>query len=125
MNAGPLRGDNFVEWADRLRNVEEMLDQPAMRTEVAQAREAAEAMRAEFKRHSVEPQWDLVKTKISAPLAEMRDRVSEELARRESRETSCRSTAIRCRQNIRSTCGATTRSSGVAGDGTRASFLRG
>ena len=43
-------------------------------------------MRVEFKRHSVEPQWDIVKARISAPLAELRDRLTEELSRRESRE---------------------------------------
>ena len=84
---GPLRGDNFVEWSDRLRNVEEMVDEPTIRNEVARVRELAQGMRQEFKRHSVEPKWDLVKTKISAPLAELRDRLSEELARRESKES--------------------------------------
>ena len=40
----------------------------------------------EFKRHSVDPNWDLVKSKIGTPLAELRDRLTEELARRESKE---------------------------------------
>ena len=84
--AGPLTGDNFTEWSDRLRNVEEMVDSPEIRTEVARVREAAQAVRAEFKRHSVKPDWDLVNTKISAPLAELRNRLTEELARRESKE---------------------------------------
>jgi hypothetical protein len=86
MNEGPLRGDGFVQWSDRMRNVEEMLDQPAVRNEVARVREAAQAIRAEFKRHSVEPKWDVVKSKITAPLAELRDRLGEELARRESKD---------------------------------------
>ena len=84
--AGPLTGENFVEWSDRLRNVEEMLDSPALRNEVARVREAARIARAEFKRHSVEPKWDMVKSQISAPLAELRDRVGEELARRDSKD---------------------------------------
>ena len=70
-----------------MRNVEEMIDQPALRTEVSRVREIAQGMRAEFKRHSVEPKWDLVKTKISVPLAELRDRLSEELARRDSKDS--------------------------------------
>lgn len=86
VNAGPIRGENFVEWSDRLRNVEEMLDEPKLRNEVARVRELAQGMRAEFKRHSLEPKWDVVKSKISAPLAELRDRVSEELARRGSKD---------------------------------------
>jgi hypothetical protein len=84
--AGPLTGERFVEWSDRLRNVEEMLDDPALRTEVARVRELAKGVRSEFKRHSVPPNWDMVQTKISAPLAELRDRVTEELARRESKD---------------------------------------
>jgi hypothetical protein len=84
--AGPLTGENFTEWADRLRNVEEMVDSPDLRTQVARIRETAQAVRVEFKRHSVKPNWDFVNSKISAPLAELRDRLSEELARRESKE---------------------------------------
>ncbi len=83
---GPLSGDGFIEWSDRLRSVEEMLDEPKLRNEVARVREAAQAMRAEFKRHGEPIKWDLAKTKIGTPLAELRDRLTEELARRESRE---------------------------------------
>jgi hypothetical protein len=39
-----------------------------------------------MRRHSVEPQWDLVKMEIAGPLVELRTRVAEELARRESKE---------------------------------------
>ena len=39
-----------------------------------------------MKRHSKEPQWDLVKMEIAGPLVELRSRISEELARRESKE---------------------------------------
>ena len=85
--AGPLTGDNFTEWSDRLRNVEEMVDSPALRTEVARIRETAQGVRADFKRHSLKPNWDLVNTKISAPLVELRNRLTEELARRESKES--------------------------------------
>jgi len=83
---GPLTGERFVEWSDRLRNVEEMVDDPALRTEVARIREIAKGMRVEFKQHQTLPKWDMVKSKISAPLAELRNRLTEELARRESKE---------------------------------------
>jgi hypothetical protein len=75
-----------VEWSDRLRNVEEMLDDPALRNEAARVREIARGMRVEFKRHSKEPNWDLVNAQIRTPLAELRNRVAEELARRDSKE---------------------------------------
>ena len=42
------------------------------------------AMRAEFTRHGTEPQWDLVRTLVIEPLAELRQRVSDELAQLES-----------------------------------------
>jgi len=84
--AGPLTGEQFAEWSDRLRNVEEMVDDPELRTEAARVREVAKGVRAEFKRHSVQPNWDIVNTKIRAPLAELRNRLTEELARRESKE---------------------------------------
>jgi hypothetical protein len=85
--AGPLTGDNFTNWSDRLRDVEEMIDVPELRNEVARVRERARAMRAEYKRHSKNPQWPLVQSQISGPLVEVRDRVAEELARREKSDS--------------------------------------
>jgi hypothetical protein len=83
----PLTGDGFVDWSDRLRNVEEMVDRPELRREVADIREAAKVVRSEFKREGVQPKWDIVKSQISKPLAELRNRLNDELARRESRES--------------------------------------
>ena len=83
----PLTGDGFVDWSDRLRNVEEMLDSQQLRREVVEIREAAKVVRSEFKREGAQPKWDIVKSQISKPLAELRNRVSEELARRESKES--------------------------------------
>jgi len=40
-------------------------------------------MRADYKRHSAAPKWPLVRSQIATPLAEVRNRVAEELARRE------------------------------------------
>jgi hypothetical protein len=78
---GPLTGREFTRWSDRLRDVEEMLNEPDLRNEAAAVRDRARAMRAEFTRHGKEPQWDLVTQQITKPLTELRDRVSEELAR--------------------------------------------
>jgi hypothetical protein len=63
-----------------------LLDQPELRNEVADIRERARAMRLEFKRHSQEPKWPLVQTQIASRLVEVRNRISEELARRESND---------------------------------------
>jgi hypothetical protein len=81
---GPLTGDNYVDWSDRLRDVEEMLDVPELREQVARVRGRARTVRAEFKRHGEEPKWDLVRSQVYGPLIELRDDVIEELARRDS-----------------------------------------
>jgi hypothetical protein len=83
---GPILGTEYTQWSDRLRDVEEMLGEPDLRTRAARIRDRARAMRLEYKRHSEEPKWDLVKLEIFAPLAELRSLVAEELARRESNE---------------------------------------
>ncbi|HVA49795.1 MAG TPA: hypothetical protein VNH11_25735, partial [Pirellulales bacterium] len=59
---------------------------PELRAEAARIRERARGMRAELKRHSNEPNWDLVKVEVSRPLYELRDRVAEELLRRTSKD---------------------------------------
>ncbi len=83
---GPITGREFTQWSDRLRDVEEMLNEPDFRNEVARVRDRARAMRAEFTRHGKEPQWDLVNQQITKPLTELRDRLSEELAKLQSDE---------------------------------------
>ncbi len=83
-NVAPIGGDDFVEWSDRLRDVEEMLDDPDLRAEAARIRDRARGFRVELKRHSKEPSWDLVELQVAKPLAELRDRVAEELLRRTS-----------------------------------------
>ncbi len=80
--AAPIGGDDFVEWSDRLRDVEEMLDDPDLRAEAARIRDRAKGFRIDLKRHSKEPSWDLVELQVAKPLAELRDRVIEELLRR-------------------------------------------
>lgn len=83
---GPLTGEDFRQWSDRLRDVEEMLNAPNLRNAAARVRDRARAMRAEFKRHGKEPQWDLVRQQIMKPLSELRKRLSDELAQLESDE---------------------------------------
>lgn len=75
-----------MDWSDRLRNVEEMVNTPDLQTEVAQIRDRARVIRKEFLSTGARPDWAVVKTQISTPLAEVRNRVDEELARRASKE---------------------------------------
>jgi hypothetical protein len=75
-----------VDWNDRLSNVEEMVDVPELRTEIARIRERARNARSNFKKQGEKPKWAEVRSQISGPLLEVRDRVAEELARRESKD---------------------------------------
>ncbi len=69
-----------------MRNVEEILDLPDLRNEVATARDHAREMRVEFKKSGRKPDWAVVQTQIADRLVEVRSRINEELARRESSE---------------------------------------
>lgn len=80
----PLTGEDYREWSDRLRDVEEMISDPELRSEAARIREEAREIRRDLQRHSEEPNWDLVEMKISQPLEELQRRVMEEIIRRTS-----------------------------------------
>ena len=85
-NRGPLTGQNFTQFSDRLREVEEMIDLQNLQNEVASVRDRARAIRAEFKRNGKEPQWEFVQLQIEKPLTEIQQQIGEELARRLSKE---------------------------------------
>ncbi len=81
--SGPITGD-FTPWSDRLRDVEEMVDDPDLSGEVARVREAARDIRRQMRRDFKGPNWDLVRESVAGPLNEIRDRVAEELLRKNS-----------------------------------------
>ena len=83
---GPLTGEQYVNWSERLGNVEEMIDSPDIRRELARIRDRARNFRSEFKRRAITPQWDLVQMQVLRPLTEVRDRVAQELRHHESAE---------------------------------------
>ena len=82
LGSAPLTGDDFRRWSDRLRDIEEIVDDPDLRADAAQIRDRAKGFRLEFKRQSKEPRWSLVREMVSQPLRELRQRVSQELLRR-------------------------------------------
>lgn len=84
--SGPLTGEGFREWSDRLRDVEEIVSDPQIRAEAARLRERARLLRADFVRHSREPNWELVQVQLAGPLVELRDRVALELLRRTAQQ---------------------------------------
>jgi hypothetical protein len=75
-----------MNWSDRLRDVEEMVDNAELRAEAARIREQARSIRAEMKRHSSTPNWKLVRVNVAEPLIELSNRVSDELLRRNSKQ---------------------------------------
>jgi hypothetical protein len=84
--SAPLMGEDYAQWTDRLRDIEELVRDPDLKAEAARVREAARDFRMEYKRHSKEPQWDLVKKMISNPLQELQRRVQEELVRKTAKQ---------------------------------------
>jgi hypothetical protein len=69
-----------------LRDVEEMIELPDLRNNVATARERARLTRLEYKRDLKKPDWAVVRLQVVKPLVEVRDRITEELARRGSKD---------------------------------------
>lgn len=83
----PLTGGDFVQWSDRLRDVEEMVTNPQLRSEAARIRDRARGFRQDLQRHSAPPNWDLIQLEVTKPLVELRDRLMEEVRRRSSQES--------------------------------------
>jgi hypothetical protein len=67
-----------------MRATEELLDDPQLRAEAARIRDRVRATREEYKRHAKEPDWNLLRDNVMKPLNELRQRVSEEVRKRES-----------------------------------------
>jgi hypothetical protein len=59
-----------------------MIDDPELSAEAARVRSRARTVREDFKRHSKDPDWELVDEKIALPLAELSRRVADEVLRR-------------------------------------------
>ena len=60
---------------------------PGVAEKVSKARDQIRSFSREFKRHSKKPQWDLVEKQVLNPLKEARERILEELARRDDQPT--------------------------------------
>lgn len=84
---GPLTGGDFNQWAERLRDVEDLVETPEMRNALAAARERARMLRRDWRQDQKKPDWTVVQLEIVKPLVEVRNRVAEELARRDSKES--------------------------------------
>lgn len=83
---GPLTGEEFNRWSERLRDVEDLVESPELRNALASARERARLVRRDFRQERRKPDWASVQLQILRPLLEVRSRVAEDLARRESKD---------------------------------------
>jgi hypothetical protein len=87
-SAAPISGDDFLEFSDRLRDVEEILDDPELQSQVARIREAARDIRREARKHAADPQWSLVERLVANPLRDLRVKLQEELLRKTAAKNS-------------------------------------
>ena len=81
---GPLTGGNYAEFNERLRDVESMISDPRLQAEVQKVRDRARSARAEFKRHTQTPNWEMVRTSVHQPMIELQQRLADEIAKQES-----------------------------------------
>lgn len=81
---GPITGEGFRRWSDRMRDVEELLNDPDLRAEAARIRDRVRGAREDFKRHSKEPDWTKLKDLVAEPIGELSKRIAEEVRKRES-----------------------------------------
>lgn len=78
---GPITGEDYEQWSDRLGNLEEMLPQEDLRNAVARIRDEARAMRIDYRRDDLPPGAATIDRRITEPLVELRQRIGEELAK--------------------------------------------
>jgi hypothetical protein len=79
--AGPITGTGFRAFAERLRDVEDLLDDSRLRNQAAAVRDRARALRGDWKQRGQRPEAAVLEKAVLAPLTELRLRVSEQLGR--------------------------------------------
>jgi hypothetical protein len=75
---------------ERLDRVEAMLERPNLRNAVARTQQSVEQLRSDMKRNATKPSPQQVEQWLLAPLAQLRDVLAAELARREGRQAETR-----------------------------------
>ena len=85
-NSGVITGTEYQDWSDRLRDVEEMVGDNQLRAGAAGIRQRVRQLRADFKRHSVTPDWDSVREMVAKPLQALQLRINQELLLRQSKQ---------------------------------------
>jgi hypothetical protein len=83
-SGGPIAGDDFRNWTDRMRDVEQVVDSVELRGRLAMVRERVAAYRADYKSLGRLPAVETVKTQVLQPMTEIRAQLQEDLARLEN-----------------------------------------
>lgn len=77
---GPITGGNYADWANRLNTVTNLIDDPQLRQQLANARAQADDMRRNYVQHSQSPQWNLVMDNVLSPLSKVSTAIRQQLA---------------------------------------------
>jgi hypothetical protein len=83
-NGGPLTGGDYVNWADRMRDVEQVLDPPDLRYQLATVRERASALRGQYRQSGRAPDEKVVREQLIVPMTQVRVWLQEEIARQQN-----------------------------------------
>jgi len=81
---GPITGGDYLNWADRLRDVEQVLDSPDLRYQLAAVRERASVLRQQYRQNGRVPDQNIVRQQILVPMTQVRVWLQEELARQQN-----------------------------------------
>jgi hypothetical protein len=81
---GPITGGDYVDWADRMRDVEQALDSPDLRYQLATVRERASALRQQYRQAGRAPDDSVVREQLIMPMTQVRVWLQEEIARQQN-----------------------------------------
>jgi hypothetical protein len=81
LNRGPITGNNYMDWSDRLRDVEQTVDSQDLRNQLATVRERVAVYRRDFRQSGRIPSPEELQNQALEPLAMARDWVAQELSR--------------------------------------------
>ena len=83
-NGGPLTGGDYVNWSDRMRDVQQALDPADLRSQLATVRERASALRAQYRQTGRAPDTNVVREQLLVPMTQVRVWLQEEIARQQN-----------------------------------------
>jgi hypothetical protein len=85
-NGGPITGDGYRGFTDGLRDIEEIVNDPRLRDQAATIRQRVATYREQYLKDNKPPAFNIVQETLNRPLTELRNSISQEIARRESQQ---------------------------------------